>query len=136
METGAKKPVAAPAPAPAAAAAAANATQQQALFEAKHAELLSEARDVAREYGVDVHAVVFRPDDGTAVRNEFLGGGGREARLKDLVVRAVARDVSGMGATELAAHERHLLQLRALVARELQARAKATASPKRSSEQQ
>jgi hypothetical protein len=135
METGAKKPAAAPAPAP----AAANATQQQALFEAKHAELLSEARDVAREYGVDVHAVVFRPDDGTAVRNEFLGGGGgggREARLKDLVVRAVARDVSGMGATELAAHERHLLQLRALVARELQARAKATASPKRSSEQQ
>lgn len=132
METGAKKPAAAPAPAPS------DATQQQALFEAKHAELLSEARDVAREYGVDVHAVVFRPDDGTAVRNEFLGGGGggREARLKDLVVRAVARDVSGMGATELAAHERHLLQLRALVARELQARAKATASPKRSSEQQ
>ena len=53
MATGAKKPAAAdtPAPAPAAAAAgdARRQTQQQALFEAKHAEVLSEARDVARE---------------------------------------------------------------------------------------
>uniref|UniRef100_K3ZZK6 MADS-box domain-containing protein n=1 Tax=Setaria italica TaxID=4555 RepID=K3ZZK6_SETIT len=121
METGAKKPDAAGDPAPAPSAAAANATQppQQALFEAKHAELLSQARDVAREFGVDVHAIVFRPDDGTAVRNEFLGAG-REAQLKDLIGRAVARDVSAMGAPELAAHEQHLLRLRALVARELQ----------------
>ena len=52
MATGAKKPAAADTPAPAPAAAAGDArrpTQQQALFEAKHAEVLSEARDMARE---------------------------------------------------------------------------------------
>ncbi|CAN6206342.1 unnamed protein product [Urochloa humidicola] len=107
METGAKKP----------AAAAANA--KQALFEAKHAELLSEAGDVAREFGADVHAVVFGPD-GAAARHVFHGGVGREAApLKDLVGRAVAMDVSEMGMKELDAHEQHLLRLRALVANEL-----------------
>ncbi|PUZ73277.1 hypothetical protein GQ55_2G461200 [Panicum hallii var. hallii] len=132
METGAKKP-----------AAAADNTrqqaQQQALFEAKHAEVLSEARDMAREFGVDVHAVAFRPD-GTAVRHEFLGIG-REARLKGLISRAVAKDVSAMGLEEVTAHEQHLQRLRSLVAHELQvkaakARAAAPESTKRSPEQQ
>ncbi|CAL5085197.1 unnamed protein product [Urochloa decumbens] len=110
METGAKK---AAAPAPAAADA------RQALFETKHAELLSEAGDVAREFGADVHAVVFGPD-GTAARHVFHGSVAREEKpLKDLVGRAVAMNVSAMGMKELAAHEQHLLRLRALVANEL-----------------
>ncbi|CAL5084465.1 unnamed protein product [Urochloa decumbens] len=105
METGANKPAA---------------DARQALFEAKHTELLSEAGDVAREFGADVHAVVFGPD-GTAARHVFHGGVAREEKpLKDLVGRAVAVDVSAMGTKELAAHEHHLLRLRALVANELQ----------------
>ncbi|CAN6200111.1 unnamed protein product [Urochloa humidicola] len=127
METGAKKPAADAAPAPAANA-------KQALFEAKHAELLSEARDVAAEFGADVHAVVFGPD-GAAARHVFHGGAGREAApLKDLVGRAVAMDVSAMGTKELATHEQQLLRLRALVAHELkvkedQAKADAAGAP-------
>jgi len=88
---------------------------------------------------VDVHAVAFRPD-GTAVRHEFLGVG-REARLKGLIERTVAKDVSAMGPEEVAAHEQHLQRLRALGVRELQvkaakAKAAATESSKRSPEQQ
>ncbi|PUZ50021.1 hypothetical protein GQ55_6G026100 [Panicum hallii var. hallii] len=107
------------------AAAAANASQQQrqARFEAKHAELLSEARGVAREFGVDVCAVAFRPD-GTAARHEFLGVA-REARAVGRIRRAVARDVSAMGLREVAEHERQLRALRAVVERELQAKAAA-----------
>ncbi|CAN6169100.1 unnamed protein product [Urochloa humidicola] len=113
METGAKKPAGEAAPAP-------EANAKQALFEAKHAELLSEARDVAFDFGADVHAIVFGPD-GAAARHVFHGGAGREeaAPLKDLVGRAVAVDVSAMGTKELDAHEEHLLRLRALVAHEL-----------------
>ncbi|KAF8670415.1 hypothetical protein HU200_050722 [Digitaria exilis] len=99
METGAKKPAAVAAPAPAAAARQPPQQQQQQqgeeLFETKHAELLSEARDVAQEFGADVHAVVFRPGDGGAVRHEFVGAG-QEARLKE-VSAGVAKDVSAMG---------------------------------------
>ncbi|KAF8679044.1 hypothetical protein HU200_045798 [Digitaria exilis] len=127
METGAKKPAAVAAPAPAAAGRQPPQQQQQeALFETKHAELLSEARDVAREFGADVHAVVFPPGDGAAVRHEFLGAG-REARLKELVGRAVAKDVSTMGMEEVVAHEKHLQRLRAVVANELRAKAAAEA---------
>ena len=86
-----------------------------------------------------MHAVAFRPDR-TAARHEFLGVG-REARLKGLIERTVAKDVSAMGPEEVAAHEQHLQRLRALVARELQAKAAkakaaATESSKRSPEQQ
>jgi len=138
MATGAKKPAAPDTPAPVPAAAADDA-RRQALFEAKHAEVLSEARDMAREFGVDVHAIAFLPD-GTAVRHEFLGVG-QEARLEGLVERAVAKDVSAMGPEEVAAHEQHLQRLRALGVRELQvkaakAKAAATESSKRSPEQQ
>ncbi|OEL13495.1 hypothetical protein BAE44_0025484 [Dichanthelium oligosanthes] len=139
MATDAKKAAAAAAPAAAAATANTNQhqQQQQALFEAKHAELVSEARDVAREFGVDVHSIAFRPD-GTAVRHDILGVG-REARVKDSIMRAVARDVSAMGPEEVAAHEKQLQRLRALVAHELQgkaAKAKAAAGAERSPEQQ
>jgi hypothetical protein len=109
MATGAKKPAAPDTPAPVPAAAADDA-RRQALFEAKHAEVLSEAR----EFGVDVHAIAFLPD-GTAVRHEFLGVG-QEARLEGLVERAVAKDVSAMGPEDLTAHEQHLRRLRAVVA--------------------
>ena len=84
------------------ATAAANASQQQqqAVFEAKHAELLAEARGMAAEFGVDVCAVAFRPD-GAAVRH-------REATAVGMMRRAVARDVSVMGPREVAEHERQL----------------------------
>ena len=90
------------------AAAAANASQQQqqAVFEAKHAELLAEARGVAAEFGVDVCAVAFRPD-GAAVQHRFLGAA-REAPAVGMIRRAVARDVSVMGLREVAEHERQL----------------------------
>ena len=97
--------------------------QQQveaALFASKHAELLSEARAVAREHGVTVRTVAFRPD-GTAVAHEPIGVA-REERLRGMVGRAVARDVSAMGAREVAAHQRQLHALRAVVLRELQAK--------------
>ncbi|KAF8668986.1 hypothetical protein HU200_050727 [Digitaria exilis] len=133
METGAKKPAAVAAPAPAAAARQPPQQQQQQqgeeLFETKHAELLSEARDVAQEFGADVHAVVFRPGDGGAVRHEFVGAG-QEARLKEVVGRAVAKDVSAMGMEEVVAHEKHLQRLRAVVANELRAKAAANKADK------
>jgi hypothetical protein len=90
--------------------------QQQveaALFASKHAELLSEARAVAREHGVTVRTVAFRPDV-TAVAHELIGVG-REERLQGMIGRAVARDVSAMGAREVAAHQRQLHALRAVV---------------------
>lgn len=90
--------------------------QEQSLFKAKHAP----------EFGADVHAVVVRPGGGgDAVRHEFLGAAGREARLKEMVGRAVAKDVSAMGMEEVDAHEKHLQRLRAVVAHELRAKAKA-----------
>ncbi|CAD6246568.1 unnamed protein product [Miscanthus lutarioriparius] len=103
--------------------------QQQveaALFASKHAELLSEARAVAREHGVTVSTVAFRPD-GTAVAHELIGVA-REERLRGMVGRAVARDVSAMGAREVAAHQRQLHALRAVVLRELQAKKAAAAA--------
>jgi len=105
------------------ATAAANASQQQqqAVFEAKHAELLAEARGMAAEFGVDVCAVAFRPD-GAAVQHRFLGVA-REAPAVGMIRRAVARDVSAMGLREVAEHERQLRALRAIVERELQAKA-------------
>jgi len=92
------------------AAAAANASQQQqqAVFEAKHAELLAEARGVAAEFGVDVCAVAFRPD-GAAVRHKFVGAARGEAPAAvGTIRRAVARDVAAMGLREVAEHERQL----------------------------
>ena len=91
-----------------AAAAAASASQQQAqvVFEAKHAELLAEARGVAAEFGVDVCAVAFRPD-GAAVRLRFLGVA-REAPTVGRIRRPVARGMSAMGMREVAEHERQL----------------------------
>ena len=110
------------------AAAAASASQQQqqqqqaqAVFEAKHAELLAEARGMAAEFGVDVCAVAFRPD-GAAVQHRFLGVAW-EAPAVGMIRRAVARDVSAMGLREVAEHERQLRALRAIVERELQAKA-------------
>jgi len=116
-----------------AAAAAASASQQQqqqaqVVFEAKHAELLAEARGVAAEFGVDVCAVAFRPD-GAAVRHKFVGAARGEAPAAvGTIRRAVARDVAAMGLREVAEHERQLRALRAAVERELQARAKAGAT--------
>ena len=103
------------------AAAAASASQQQqaqVVFEAKHAELLAEARGVAAEFGVDVCAVAFRPD-GAAVRHKFVGAAPEVGTIR----RAVARDVAAMGLREVAEHERQLRALRAIVERELQAKA-------------
>ena len=110
------------------ATAAANASQQQqqAVFEAKHAELLAEARGMAAEFGVDVCAVAFRPD-GAAVRHKFVSAA-PEAPAVGTIRRAVARDVAAMGLREVAEHERQLRALRAAVERELQARAKAGAT--------
>ena len=90
------------------ATAAANASQQQqqAVFEAKHAELLAEARGMAAEFGVDVCAVAFRPD-GAAVRHKFVGAA-PEAPAVGTIRRAVARDVAAMGLREVAEHERQL----------------------------
>ncbi|KXG24362.1 hypothetical protein SORBI_3007G031400 [Sorghum bicolor] len=93
-----------------------------ALFASKHAELLCEARGVAREHGVTVRTVAFRPD-GKAVAHELIGVA-REERLRGMVGRAVARDVSAMGPREVAAHQRQLHALRAVVLRELQAKKK------------
>ncbi|KAG2581430.1 hypothetical protein PVAP13_6KG029900 [Panicum virgatum] len=110
------------------AAAVASASQQQqaqVVFEAKHAELLAEARGVAAEFGVDVCAVAFRPD-GAAVRHKFVGAA-PEAPAVGTIRRAVARDVAAMGLREVAEHERQLRALRAAVERELQARAAARA---------
>ena len=95
------------------------------MFEAKHAELLAEARGVAAEFGVDVCAVAFRPD-GAAVRHKFVGAA-PEAPAVGTIRRAVARDVAAMGLREVAEHERQLRALRAAVERELQARAAARA---------
>ena len=94
-----------------AAAAAASASQQQqqqaqVVFEAKHAELLAEARGVAAEFAGDVCAVAFRPD-GAAVRHRFLGVA-REAPTVGRIRRPVARDMSAMGLREVAEHERQL----------------------------
>lgn len=116
----------------AAAGAAAPVTGQQqqqqleALFASKHAELLSEARGVAREHGVTVRTVAFRPD-GTTVAHELIGVG-REERLRGMIARAVARDVSAMAPPEVAAHHRQLHALRAVVLRELQAKKAAAAA--------
>ncbi|KAJ1293212.1 hypothetical protein BS78_01G050800 [Paspalum vaginatum] len=131
MATGAKNPSA---PAPAANARQQQQQGQEALFASKHEELLSEARGVAREFGVDVRAVAFRPD-GTATAHEFIGAG-REEMVKSLVMQAVAKDVSAMGPEELAAHERQLRRLRAIVARDLQAKADKAKGAERASEQQ
>ena len=98
-----------------------------ALFASKHAELLCEARGVAREHGVTVRTVAFRPD-GKAVAHELIGVA-REERLRGMVGRAVARDVSAMGPREVAAHQRQLHALRAVVLRELQAKKKPPPPP-------
>jgi hypothetical protein len=137
MATGAEEPAAAgTTPAPAVAAARRQ-EEGQALFEEKLAELVAEARGVSRGFGVDVRAVAFRPDGRGAVQHEFLGAP-LEARVTGVIRRAVARDVSAMGTKEVAEHERQLQTLRAVVARELQAKAKAAAAgaAKRAPEQQ
>ncbi|KAF8669872.1 hypothetical protein HU200_051049 [Digitaria exilis] len=116
-------------------AADASLKQEEALaaaFEEKHAELVAEARGVAREFGVDVRAVAFRPvggGGGGAVVHEFQGIP-PAARVVRTIRRAVAKDVSAMGMEEVAQHERQLLALRNIVVRELQARKKATAAKK------
>ena len=65
------------------------------VFEAKHAELLAEARDVAAEFGVDVCAVTFWPD-GATVRYRFHGVV-REALAVGRIRRVVVWDVSATG---------------------------------------
>lgn len=112
----------------AAAAAAADPVPEQqeekeALFAAKHAELVSEARDVAREHGVAVTTVAFRPD-GTAVADEVVGGGGGgvvglQEQVRAMIQRAIERKVSAMESGELAAHRRELQMLRGIVVGEL-----------------
>jgi hypothetical protein len=107
---------------PAAAAAEVPGQQQEekekeALFAAKHAELVSEARDVAREHGVAVTTVAFRPD-GTAVADEAVGVGLQE-QVRAMIQRAIARKVSLMESGELAAHRRELQMLRGIVVGEL-----------------
>ncbi|KAK3122664.1 hypothetical protein QOZ80_8AG0616530 [Eleusine coracana subsp. coracana] len=79
-----------------------------ALFEAKHGELASEAHAVARELGVDVTTVVFRPDGGGAVSHEFIGVAPAER-----VRRLVETDVSAMGPAELAQQAARLRAVRA-----------------------
>ncbi|TKW09124.1 hypothetical protein SEVIR_6G072700v4 [Setaria viridis] len=108
--------------------------EAEALFEAKHGELLAEARGVALEFGVDVRAVAFRPGGGGAVHHEFVGAT-RDARVVRRIRRAVARDVSAMGMEEVAEHERQLGIMRAVVARALQAKA-AAGGAKRAPKQQ
>lgn len=91
--------------------------EKEALFAAKHAELVSEARDVAREHGVAVTTVAFRPD-GTAVADEAVGVGLQE-QVRAMIQRAIARKVSLMESGELAAHRRELQMLRGIVVGEL-----------------
>ncbi|CAL5008663.1 unnamed protein product [Urochloa decumbens] len=124
MATGAKES--------AAAAAARKQEEAEALFEEKHAELVAEARRVAREHGVDVRTVAFRPGGGAAVQHDFLGIP-MEERVVGRIRRAASRDVSAMGAEELAAHQRQLRIMKAVVERELQA--KEAAAAKRAAEQ-
>ncbi|CAL5004219.1 unnamed protein product [Urochloa decumbens] len=119
----------------AAAAAARQQEEAEALFEEKHAELVAEARRVAREHGADVRTVAFRPGGAAAVQHDFLGIP-MEERVVGRIRRAVSRDVSAMGAEELAAHQRQLRIMKAVVERELQAKeAAAAAAAKRAAEQ-
>ncbi|CAL5009902.1 unnamed protein product [Urochloa decumbens] len=126
MATGAKESAAA-------AAARKQEEEAEALFEEKHAELVAEARRVAREHGVDVRTVAFRPGGAAAVQHDFLGIP-MEERVVGRIRRAASRDVSAMGAEELAAHQRQLRIMKAVVERELQAK-EAAAAAKRAAEQ-
>ncbi|CAD6246566.1 unnamed protein product [Miscanthus lutarioriparius] len=93
--------------------------EKEALFAAKHEELVSEARDVAREHGVAVTTVAFRPD-GTAVADEAVGVGvGLQEQVRAMIQRAIARKVAAMESGELAAHRRELQMLRGIVVGEL-----------------
>ena len=98
--------------------------EKEALFEAKHAELVSEARDVAREHGVAVTTVAFRPD-GTAVADEAVGVGGGgggvglQEQVRAMIERAIKRKVAMLESGELAAHRRELQMLRGIVVGEL-----------------
>ncbi|KAK3120965.1 hypothetical protein QOZ80_8BG0644060 [Eleusine coracana subsp. coracana] len=88
-----------------------------ALFEPKHGELASEAHAVARELGVDVTTVAFRPGGGGggAVSHEFLGVAPAER-----VRRLVETDVSAMGPAELAQHAARLRAVRAALVSRMQ----------------
>jgi len=74
---------------------------------------------VAREHGVAVTTVAFRPD-GTAVADEAVGlGVGLQEQVRAMIQRAIARKVSAMESGELAAHRRELQMLRGIVVGEL-----------------
>jgi hypothetical protein len=113
--------------------------QQQAVFKAKYAELLAEARGVALDFRVNVNTVAFLPagggGGGRAVMHEFRGTT-RDARMAGSIQQAVARDVSAMGMEEVAKHERQLRNFRAVVERALQAKAAAAGGVKRAPPEQ
>lgn len=101
-------------------------SSQAAMFDAMHGALASQAHAVAREFGVDVVTVAFRPaaagvgaEDAEAaeraVSHEFLGVSPEE-RMR----RLIATDVSAMGPAELAKHAARLKALRAALVRKLQ----------------
>lgn len=95
---------------------AAKKQQAAAQFDAMHGALASEAHAAARELGVDVTTVAFRPDGGGAVSHEFLG-----VAPEERIRRLIAADVSAMGPAELARHAARLQALRAALARKLSA---------------
>jgi hypothetical protein len=84
-------------------------------FDMMHGALASEAHAVARDFGVDVLTVMFRPDHTAGRADEAPSSTSSSASR-----RLVAADMSAMGPVKLAVHAARLRALRATLVRQVQ----------------